>query len=107
MYIIDYFEGSGWSMIDICESVIHTKPYTYATHYLPHDAEVRNVITGKSRVDEIREYLGDVNVLPKLSIMDGINRARTLLKKCFFDEYNCSEGFDHLASYSRERDKKT
>src|SRR5262245_45404272 len=48
--IIDYYEASG---VDLGHYVreIQSKPYVYAGHIVPHDAQARELGTGKSRLE--------------------------------------------------------
>ena len=71
----------------------------YDTHYLPHDANVREIGTGKSRV-EIAQSLGlTTSIVPKMSIEDGINAVRMTLSRCYFDFEKTKEGLDALRQY--------
>jgi len=68
-------------------SIVNTKYSNYETHYLPHDAEVTEYSTGVARIQTARQYLnGKVEVVPKLSISDGINAARDMFPNVFFNE---------------------
>src|SRR5205823_8161501 len=54
--IIDYYEASG---VDLGHYVreINQRPYAYAGHIVPHDAQAKELGPGKSRL-EVRESLG-------------------------------------------------
>ena len=54
--IIDYYEASG---VDLGHYVreINARPYVYAGHIVPHDAQAKELGTGKSRL-EVMESLG-------------------------------------------------
>ena len=54
--IIDYYEASG---VDLGHYVreLNARPYVYAGHIVPHDAQARELGTGKSRL-EVLESLG-------------------------------------------------
>ena len=56
--IIDYFEGSGYSLVDVVRDVVERRPYEYETHHLPHDVEVHEYTTGRTRLQTARELLG-------------------------------------------------
>jgi len=103
--IIDYYEGSGVGL-DHYVKVVREKPYTYEQHILPHDVEVKEMSTGKSR-KEFLEGLGlEVTVAPKLSIEDGINSVRNMLEACWFDAEKCERGIEALRHYRAEYDDK-
>ena len=59
------------------------KPYNYAGDILPHDAEVRELGTGKTR-REILEGLGrKTQLAPKLRVEEGIEATRLMLPRCW------------------------
>ncbi len=98
IHLIDYFEDSGESL-EYYASVLDERGYVYDTHYLPHDANVREIGTGKSRL-EIAQSLGLVtSIVPKMSIEDGINATRMTLGRCWFDYEKTKDGLDALRQY--------
>lgn len=98
IHLIDYYENSGESL-EHYASVLDDKDYIYDTHYLPHDAKVREIGTGKSRM-EIAQSLGlPTSIVPKMSIEDGINAVRMTLSRCWFDHDKTKEGLDALRQY--------
>jgi hypoxanthine phosphoribosyltransferase len=98
IHLIDYFEDSGESL-EYYASILNERGYVYDTHYLPHDANVREIGTGKSRL-EIAQSLGLVtSIVPKMSIEDGINATRMTLGRCWFDYEKTKEGLDALRQY--------
>jgi len=98
IHLIDYFEDSGESL-EYYANILDDRGYVYNTHYLPHDANVREIGTGKSRV-EIAQSLGLVtSIVPKMSVEDGINAVRMTLGRCYFDFEKTKEGLDALRQY--------
>lgn len=85
----------------------HRRAYTYGCHYVPHDADVSELGTGRRRIDLLRQMGISGQVLPRTSIDDGIQAARNLLPRCWFDSEHCERGLDALRSYRREWDEKT
>lgn len=106
--IIDYMEMSG--MEDGLGSVVrelNRKPYTYTTHILPHDAAVRDLGTGKTRIETLRTLgIKGIETLPRTKVDDGINAVRNLLPMCWFDEEKTHRGVECLREYRREWDEK-
>ncbi len=102
--MIDYYEGSGVGLEHYAK-VLQDKGYVYDQHIFPHDVRVRELGSGKSRI-EMLEDLGiqNIEIAPQLLIDDGIQQVRTLLDKCWFDEKKCEKGIDALLNYSREWD---
>jgi phage terminase large subunit len=106
IHIIDYYEASGVGL-DHYAKVLFEKGYHYEQHILPHDVRVKELGTGKSRLETL-EALGirNIEIAPKLAIEDGIQQARTMLAKCWFDEENCKRGIEALRQYRRDFDEK-
>ncbi len=103
--LIDYYESSGVGL-DHYAGVLRGKPYRYGDHILPHDAEVRELGTGLSRVETLRQLGVSPRVLRPDKIEDGINAARILLPLCRFDAGNCARGIEALRQYRREYDER-
>jgi hypothetical protein len=104
--IIDYYEASG---LDLGHYVreLNLRPYVYAGHIVPHDAQAKELGTGKSRL-ELLENLGltHLTFAPLHRIEDGINAVRVFLPKCWFDAKKCARGIDALKLYRAAYDDK-
>lgn len=104
---IDYYETSGEGL-GYYAKYLKEKPYTYDRHYFPHDAEVRELGTGKSR-KEIAESLGikPIEVVKRPEAKeDGIEAVRSMLPRVYIDETKCERLIDCLNSYSKKWDEK-
>jgi len=86
------------------EDYRHRARYVYGKHWAPHDIAVRELGTGKSRL-ETAAALGlkfeDPSNIPKLELADGINAARLLIGRCWFDEQRCAHGIEALRNYQK------
>jgi len=104
--LIDYYEAQGESL-EYYVNVLKERGYTYGTHYMPHDVEVKELGTGRSR-KEIAMSLGlrPITVIPKLPLEDGINAVRMLFGRMYFDEEKCGKGLEAIADYRKEWDEK-
>lgn len=103
--VIDVLKGEGVAL-DWYAKRLQERGYLYGNHYLPHDVEVRELGTGKSR-KEVLEALGiRVTVCPNIPVADGIQAVRMLLSTCWFDKTKCKEGIEALRMYRREYDEK-
>jgi len=104
--IIDYYENSGVGL-DHYAKVLLDKEYHYEQHILPHDVQVKELGTGKSRLETL-DALGirNIEIAPKLAVEDGIQAARTMIPKCWFDADNCTRGVEALRQYRRDFDEK-
>jgi phage terminase large subunit len=103
--VIDVVKGEGVGL-DWYARKLQERNYLYGSHYLPHDVEVRELGTGKSR-KEVLEGLGvRVTVCPNIPVADGIQAVRMLLPTCWFDKSKCKEGIEALRMYRRDYDEK-
>ena len=104
VHIIDFYEASG-AGLEHYVKMLQDKGYVYDQHVLPHDVRVRELGSGKSRVEMLEELgIHNIDIAPQLLIDDGIQQVRTLLDKCYFDEVSCEKLIDSLLAYSREWD---
>lgn len=105
VHIIGHYATNGQSA-EHYVSVLKAKPYQYARHFLPHDAENREWTNGKSRLDVLKSLgMENIKVIPKMLVDDGINAARLLLPLCRFDAAACHDGLESLRQYRREYDE--
>ena len=104
--VIDYYENSGVGL-DHYAKELSNKNYHYMDHILPHDVQVKELGTGKSRLETLHNLgIQDVTIAPKLAIEDGIQAAISMLNRCWFDEEKCNRGIEALRQYRREFDEK-
>jgi hypothetical protein len=106
VHVIDFYENRNEGLPHYVE-VLQQKGYLYGTHNAPHDIEVRELGSGKSR-REIAYDLGlAFRVVPKLPIEDGIHAAQLLISRCWFDRNTCKDGLECLRQYHRAYNQKT
>jgi phage terminase large subunit len=104
--LIDYYECSGVGL-DHYARVLAEKGYHYESHILPHDVRVREMGTGKSRLETLDTLaVRPVTIAPQLGVDDGIQAARTMISRCWFDLKKCERGVDALRQYRRDYDDK-
>ena len=104
--IIDYLEGMGEGLPYYIKK-LGEKPYVYGTYHVPHDARVRELGTGKSRIDTMVS-LGciDVRIVRNIPVEDGVDAVRNILSRCWFDAEKCARGIECLSSYRKVWDEK-
>jgi hypothetical protein len=103
--VIDYYEASGFGL-DHYAKVLQDKPYLYGKHWAPHDIQVRELGSGKSRL-EVASGLGiKFDVVPNIPIKDGVDAARLTIPRCWFDAKKCAVGVDALKQYHEKIDEK-
>lgn len=108
--IIDCYATHGTSLGDVVR-VLEGKGYRYGTHYLPHDAKARELQTGISREDFLKNALrGMIEVVPRVRRKeDAIDAFRLHYKKLWIDskaenlitalEQYCQEYDDDLRTF--------
>lgn len=102
---IDCLKGEGVGL-DWYVRQLQDRNYVWGRHYLPHDVEVRELGTGKSRKEMLEGFGLNVTVAPNIPVADGIQAVRMLLPTCWFDKDKCKEGVEALRMYRREWDDK-
>lgn len=104
IHVLDYLEGSGQGL-EWYVKELNKKPYVYGDHLLPHDIKVKEMGTGKTRLEMLRSFgLVGAQVVPLQSVADGINAVRVVLPRCYFDIKKCEKGLEALRMYRREYD---
>lgn len=104
--LIDYLEVSGEGLAPIAKR-LDAKDYRFGRHILPHDAEARELGTGVSRIETLQKLgLRNLEVIPQQEVADGVNAARLMLARCWFDKDRCERGIEALKQYRREWDGK-
>lgn len=103
--VIDYYANSGEGLLHYAKE-LKSRPYNYSRHVGPHDIEVRELGTGKSRKETAEEMgLRPFEVAPKLEVQDGIEAVRNLLPRCWFDAEKCADGVRGLKNYRKDWDE--
>jgi phage terminase large subunit len=107
IHVIDYYSGSGLAIEDYAHAVT-SKGYKYERHYLPHDARAKTLASGgKSVIEQLANHLGisKLAIVPSLSVQDGIQAARVMMPRVWFDKDNCESAVELLKQYQREWDE--
>lgn len=103
--LVDYYEANSEG-IEHYIKLIKSKGYDYAGHFAPHDIKVREFTSGKSRLETARAMGIDFTVVTNISIDDGIDATRRLLKQVWVDEKRCARGIECVQNYRREYNDK-
>jgi phage terminase large subunit len=96
--VIDYYENSGLGLQHYA-GVLSQKGYAYGQHIGPHDIAVKELGTGRTRVDTAHDLGLHFVVAPRTDLEDGINATRLLLPKCWFDAEKTAKGLEALGHY--------
>ena len=103
--VIDYLEASGEGL-PFYAKALQSKPYIYSSHNAPHDIHVRELGSGRSRIETALSLGIAFKTVPNIGLDDGIEASRTFLNRCWFDKTRCERGLDALASYHKDYDDK-
>jgi phage terminase large subunit len=104
--LINYYENSG-AGLDHYVNYLKKQHYVYGRHFLPHDVKVKELSTGRSRLEMLRGLGINAQVVQKTMIDDGINAVRAILPRCYFDAKKCERGIEALRQYKTEFNDKT
>lgn len=99
---LEYHEDSGQGF-DHYARLLHSKPYVYGKHYLPHDIEVRELSAGgKSRRTTLLGLgVKPIFVVPAANPADRVSAVRQILPRSWFDAKGCEVGLKRLRAYRR------
>ncbi|WP_052120224.1 hypothetical protein [Inquilinus limosus] len=103
IHLIDYHEASGHGFEHYAH-VKRDKGYDYGMDWVPHDARVRELGTGRTRIETMKLMGFNPRLVPDHKVMDGINAARQTLPRCWFDAVKCERGIECLRQYRAEWD---
>ena len=103
--LIDYYENHGVGL-DNYVKWLRDNDYHKAEHILPHDVQVRELGTGKSRLEVLQDAGLEIRVAPRMSVDDGIQAVRRLLPRCWFNVPKVQIGLNCLRNYRRAYDEK-
>jgi len=103
--LLDYYENHGVGL-DHYVKWIRDNDYEKAEHILPHDVRVRELGTGKSRMEMLEEAGLEIKIAPRMSLDDGIQAVRRLLPRCWFNVPKVQNGLNCLRNYRRDYDEK-
>lgn len=100
--LIDYYEASGEALPHFAD-VLRNKGYTYGSHWAPHDIQLKELSSGRSRLEAARSHGIVFKVCPNVGVVDGIHSARLLFTRCWFDEKKTARGLDCLRHYRKRK----
>lgn len=108
---VHYYENSGEGLahyVNYLGEWAQKREVRFLRHGMPHDIEVRELGTGKSRKEVCERQLGlkPIVVSPQIALEDGIEQVRRILSQCWFDEEGCARGISALTEYSKQWDDK-
>lgn len=103
--LIEYKEWTQTPLTSVAAEVMGM-PYSFTSHVLPHDAAAREMTSGRSREEVLRNILQRIEIMPQAPVEDGINAVRTLFDRMWFDKAKTEQGVEALRNYARAWDEK-
>lgn len=105
VHVIDYYEDHGKGF-DHYAAVLRSRPYVYGKDFVPHDAKVKELGPGKSRVESLFALGRRPELVLNHKRDDGISEVRKIFHKCWFDAGKCADGLEALRQYRTDYDEK-
>lgn len=106
IHIIDYIEGSGWSLKDYIQK-LKQKDYIYGVHLAPHDIRNHEYSTGVARIDTAAKLGISFTMVPNISFADGLDAVRNLFSRLYFNNSDAVLCLvHHLENYSQKWDRQ-
>lgn len=105
--VLDFHEGAHSDGIPQCVKALNDKPYKYDTDWVPHDAKVPEIGSGKTRLETLISLGRNPRLIPEHKVDDGISAARLTIGQTYFDAVKCKDGLEALRQYRAEFDEKT
>lgn len=102
--MIEYKEYTGMGLPEVIRD-LKLKQYVYGKHFAPHDIKVRELGTGKTRWQSAEELGITFEIVPSVSVQDGIDVARAVFNKLWVDKDKCSEWLRLIPQYTKEYDE--
>lgn len=96
--VIDYIQDNR-KPLDFYIQKIKEKPYNYGTDFLPHDAESKHFLTGKSTREVMEQYNRKTHVLPRTDVDEGIQASRRVFSRVVFDDRKTDALIECLQNY--------
>jgi hypothetical protein len=103
--LIYYYEFNGEGLdhyFNILKEVEEKYKIKYRAHFAPHDIKVRELTSGKSRYEYALSKGVRFQIVPNISVQDGIQAVRANFKQLFFHEENCKQGIDCIMEYRKK-----
>jgi hypothetical protein len=96
--LLAYREFTGTGLRDVALAL---REQGVTTLVVPHDIRVRELVSGRTRMQMLQDMRFGIRVAPSVDLEEGIDAANRLLVRCHFDEKYAALGVDRLRAYRR------
>jgi phage terminase large subunit len=107
--VIDYIEDSHKTLSDYSD-VLRSRPYRWGSVWLPHDGFSKDLKTGLSSAEIMRQlgwHVQPREAIAELSVEEGIKATRLLFPRLYIDKTKCSRLVECLKRYRRHINRTT
>ena len=108
--LVHYYEATGKGMehyIQYLNQWSNTNGVMLGTHLAPHDIEVRELTSGRSRKETARQMGISFRTVQRPRVKaEGIQAVRRMFPRFWIDDERAEQGYNCVASYRREWDEK-
>jgi hypothetical protein len=103
--VLDFYENHGMGL-EHYAAVCAAKPWPSGDDWVPHDAKVRELGTGRTRIETLIAMGRRPRLVPDHKVDDGINAARVVLAFTWFNSPATRDGVEGLKQYRTDWDEK-
>lgn len=103
--IVHYIEGNQRTLADYSAELkalrLDDQPINWGHHYLPHDGFAKRHQTGKMDADVLGGFGWSIQRTPNMDVESGINRARDVFSRVYFNKERTQRLVESLKRYRR------
>lgn len=104
--IIGHITGSQRTLADYARD-LQALPYQWGIDFLPHDGASKSIQTGRSPAEILTALGRNVQIGARLDPEQGIQAARLMFPRCYFDKTTTTGLMDSLKRYRRAMNART
>ena len=104
--IIGHISGSQRTLADYAQD-LKALPYQWGIDFLPHDGASKSIQTGRSPAEILSALGRNVQIGARLDPEQGIQAARLMFPRCYFDKPSTIGLMDSLKRYRRAMNART
>jgi phage terminase large subunit len=104
--VLDFYQNQ-FKKLQHYIKVLREKPYAYGRMWLPHDAKAERLGSDKTIQAQVEMANFTVEIVPNLSVVDGIAAGRALFSQSWIDNDNCADGLNCLRRYRYKLNENT
>ncbi len=102
VHILGYYENSGEALTHYAaELEVRRKEnkWLWGRHFGPHDINNRSISTNRTYKETAFKLGIDFQTVSRITLVDGIELARQVIPRCWFDSTHCTIGLKALTEY--------